>query len=281
MAQRVSITYKRCNPQKSRPAKRVKALALPKGRHVAVTADHTAQQLDLQTPRPLLVSAMKNAGLDDDLLLCALNATDVETLERTSARTRRNVAVHLRWLAKHPDERTRSVARLGGLVSDSISSYFYSGDTVLLQDIAAAALSEVSFLMRNPGWVNHTIATASFRLRRRTHGNTPLRNVLDHDTVYEPFQMRIACMLGVALGQEADMFATGAGGWDHPVAVGVCDICNENRVWANVPSDATVFACCHCMCKECTEKILAQGQPCPFCRTYDVWEFGQRVCKRS
>ena len=123
---------------------------------MAVTADHTAQQLDLQTPRPLLVSAMQKAGLDDDLLLCALNATDVETLERTGGRTRRNVAVHLRWLAQHPDEKTSSVARLGGLVSDSISSYFYSGDTVLLQDIciAAAALSEVSFLMRNPAWVN-------------------------------------------------------------------------------------------------------------------------------
>ena len=37
-------------------------------------------------------------------------------------------------------------------------------------------------------------------------------------------------MLGVALGEHADGFAAGAANWDEPVVIGVCDICNVNKV---------------------------------------------------
>ena len=63
--------------------------------------------------------------------------------------------------------------------------------------------------MHNLAWLNSTIANASFRLRRRVAGDTPFRSALEDDTPYELFVARAACMLGVALGEEADMFACG------------------------------------------------------------------------
>ena len=268
------------SPKNAMPAGKRKKAAVPDSgpTHRAVSVAKPIV-LQLTTPTAALVDALQTANLHDDLLLCSINATDVESLGRTTTTTKHNVSSHLRWLEHHPYEMQRSIARLGTLVATNILSYFRSSDAHLYDDIKLAAMSEVHCLMHNPAWVNSTIANAGFRLRRRVAGNTPFRSALEDDTTYELFVARAACMLGVALGEEADMFACGDQSWDQPVAIGVCDICNQNKVWANVPSDCRTFACCHCMCQECTEEVLSRGQPCPFCRTYDVWESGQRESK--
>ena len=59
---------------------------------------------------------------------------------------------------------------------------------------------------------------------------------MQDDGLHKLFFARVACMLGVALGEEADGFAAGAANWDGPVAIGVCDIFNQNKVWAKLMS---------------------------------------------
>jgi hypothetical protein len=100
---------------------------------------------------------------------------------------------------------------------------------------------------------------------------------------FVPFVSRISHMLAIAVAQEADILqlVKRVGTNQSPCAIGVCDICNENKVWPNVNTNvsynAEIFACWHCMCKECTEEILSCGQPCPFNLVY----FGDRRIAHS
>ena len=132
-----------------------------------------------------------------------------------------------------PLEMLRSIARLSALVGANILSYFRSSDSAMFDDLTAATTTEVQCLMQNLAWINCTIAKAGFRLRRRATGSTPFRRVMQDDGLYGLLSTRVACMLGVALGEEAGGFAAGAANWDGPVAIGVCDICNVEKVWAN------------------------------------------------
>merc|ERR1711865_420195 len=216
---------------------------------------------------------MRSAGcLQEDILLHAVQMTDLQVLERTVSVDSKRVVNYLTRLRASKLQSSMAVHRFSAQIQLTLRAYFNSKQLELLSADLQVVVTEVIIeLFARPARITQLIVSAGvdrevYRLQRK---RSRLRQQIGDDTLWWHVTRRMTILLSVLLLSEASNWLEG-GEFTSELEIGVCDVCMSRKVWAFKSSDNAAYNCGHCMCQHCTTRLINDGKPCPFCRTYSV-----------